>query len=248
MKYQFDFEKPNKTPRTTKVAEDKQLVQKKIEELLEEAKVETLKMKNDFNMIGKKRKLSLNQIDGDFDKVCKAILFSPSSSQCKFDDLINKEKSIKAKIDEIEEKLSKVDNSIKENLFSKKSTCYNIVPIAMKKLISKAASYFSKKDLFRMFNISTKSIRRWEKDGVSKKKGAGRKKMDPLMEKKLLDWYHKEKDKGVEMTSRMIKEKAKLLSRNKKFKASKGWFSKFRKNYNIVTVISYEKRKKDNIN
>ena len=58
MKYQFDFEKPNKTPRTTKVAEDKQLVQKKIEELLEEAKVETLKMKNDFNMIGKKRKLS----------------------------------------------------------------------------------------------------------------------------------------------------------------------------------------------
>ena len=40
MKYQFDFEKPNKTPRTTKVAEDKQLVQKKIEELLEEAKVE----------------------------------------------------------------------------------------------------------------------------------------------------------------------------------------------------------------
>ena len=32
MKYQFDFEKPNKTPRTTKVAEDKQLVQKKIEE------------------------------------------------------------------------------------------------------------------------------------------------------------------------------------------------------------------------
>ena len=156
MKYQFDFEKPNKTPRTTKVAEDKQLVQKKIEELLEEAKVETLKMKNDFNMIGKKRKLSLNQIDGDFDKVCKAILFSPSSSQCKFDDLINKEKSIKAKIDEIEEKLSKVDNR--------------------------------------------------------------------------------------------IKEKAKLLSRNKKFKASKGWFSKFRKNYNIVTVISYEKRKKDNIN
>jgi hypothetical protein len=50
------------------------------------------------------------------------------------------------------------------------------------------------------------------------------------MEKKLLDWFKKE---GHKVTTKEFKEKARSLSNDSTFKASKGWLQKFRKRNNI---------------
>ena len=85
-----------------------------------------------------------------------------------------------------------------------------------------------------MFNISTKSIRRWEKNGIEKKKGTGRKKLEPLMENELLKWM--ESQKGTEITASQITNKAKALCKHKDFKASKGWLKNFIAQENIKAV------------
>ena len=42
-----------------------------------------------------------------------------------------------------------------------------------------------------MLQIPEKNIKRWIKNGPERKKGAGRKTMDPNMEKNLLQWVAK---------------------------------------------------------
>ena len=66
-----------------------------------------------------------------------------------------------------------------------------------------------------------------------RKKGGGRKSKDPDMEKLLYQWYHDLYQKGVPVTSRMIKIKARELTRCKDFVASKGWLDKFKVRYNL---------------
>ena len=66
-----------------------------------------------------------------------------------------------------------------------------------------------------------------------RKKGGGRKSKDPDMEKLLYQWYLDLYQKGVPVTSRMIKIKARELTRCKDFVASKGWLDKFKVRYNL---------------
>lgn len=44
--------------------------------------------------------------------------------------------------------------------------------------------------------------------GCERKKGGGRKTKDPDMEKELYDWYTEQKENGIEITGKMMKEKA----------------------------------------
>jgi hypothetical protein len=86
----------------------------------------------------------------------------------------------------------------------------------------------STKDAADILNIPEKNIKRWLKNGPARKKGAGRKTMDPNMEKALLDWICGEFNRlGTFPDCRELKHKAKDLSSVMDFKASKGWCDKF---------------------
>lgn len=64
------------------------------------------------------------------------------------------------------------------------------------------------------------NICRW-RNRCDRKAGAGRKVHDPQMEVRLLDWIQRV---DGQMTRQMIRKKAQELSRDQRFKASKGWY------------------------
>lgn len=81
-----------------------------------------------------------------------------------------------------------------------------------------------------LLNIPEKNIKRWLKQGPERKKGAGRKTMDPDMEQGLLDWIAEVFRKSrVFPDFKEVKLQAKIFSSNGNFKASKGWCDKFMK-------------------
>lgn len=47
--------------------------------------------------------------------------------------------------------------------------------------------------------------------------------MDPELEVKIITWIETELEKGMVVSQKVIREKAKKLSHHEKFKASKGW-------------------------
>lgn len=180
-----------------------------------------------------------NSIDAtpNFDTICSQILFStPSKSSSSLSpDFLSKLKSIDSKMSYIDTQLQSEPPSFISTLFTSSKHGYNIQSKETKQLIQQAIQYFPKKHLRELFNISTKSIRRWQLKGVDKKKG-GRRKMDPIMEEKLIQWYRNECTKGNGVTAEMLKRKARRFCKNDKFKASKGWFHNFKQSYNISLI------------
>ena len=64
--------------------------------------------------------------------------------------------------------------------------------------------------------------------------GGGRKVRDPIMVKKLLEWFKDTREnEGLKINVRQFKNKALELSSYDDFRASKGWFEKFKKRYKI---------------
>ncbi len=64
--------------------------------------------------------------------------------------------------------------------------------------------------------------------------GGGRKIKDPIMERKLFDWYlnyHEKQNKPV--TAKMVKKMALEYKTCSDFIASKGWLEKFRKKHHL---------------
>jgi hypothetical protein len=76
--------------------------------------------------------------------------------------------------------------------------------------------------------------------------GGGRHVTDPAMERSLLEWYKVQINKQIEITSKNIKAKARELSKNQDFKASKGWLEKFRKKHQITLKRAKRTPKKIN--
>ena len=60
-----------------------------------------------------------------------------------------------------------------------------------------------------------------------KKISRGRKLAFPEMEEQLILWLEGELEKGRPVTRKTIRNKAKVLSNSREFKASKGWIEKF---------------------
>ena len=114
----------------------------------------------------------------------------------------------------------------------------------VKKKCIEASKIYEIKEVSKMFSVPIKSLKRWIEVGPERKKGGGRKIKEPEMEKKLIEWYNEKKIQNVPITSKMIKEKALLFTNRKDFIASKGWFEKFKKKYNLVL----NKKLNNNIN
>lgn len=97
----------------------------------------------------------------------------------------------------------------------------------------------------KLCEVPLKSLKRWMEVGHLRKKGGGRKIMDPEMENKLLYWYNSLTLSGRVPTCKMIKEKALKYASIKTFKASKGWLDKFKKKYNIK-IHKYKNKNDEN--
>jgi len=89
------------------------------------------------------------------------------------------------------------------------------------------------------YGINKKRLLRWIKNGPERKKGAGRKTLDPEMENLLVEWIRQEvANHNVFPTRQAIKIKAREISKVESFRASKGWCDKFfRRNHKTISQI-----------
>lgn len=81
----------------------------------------------------------------------------------------------------------------------------------------------------KLCDIPPKSLKRWLAVGCLRKKGCGRKIQDPLMEKKLIEWYNNCIKANQHPSPKKIRLKALELTEKKSFLASKGWLEKFKR-------------------
>ena len=84
------------------------------------------------------------------------------------------------------------------------------------------------------FGIPIKNIKRWCEQGVDRKEGAGRKRLDPLMEDELYKRIIDLQPEGGKLSIEEIREKALSLSTVPDFKASRGWVINFMERYNLI--------------
>ena len=95
-------------------------------------------------------------------------------------------------------------------------------------------------------NVSRRCLQRWKEEidvisevaerasnAVYRRPGQGRKVSDASLDSRLLEWLEKAWRNGEQVTSAVIRQKARELSSNQDFKASLGWFVKWQKRHNI---------------
>lgn len=76
-----------------------------------------------------------------------------------------------------------------------------------------------------------------------KEKGCGRKTKNPRMEEQLVQWYNEIIKKNLNVTAKMIRDKAVEISNDKDFLASKGWLEKFKKKMEYRSLVVKELEK-----
>ncbi len=95
-------------------------------------------------------------------------------------------------------------------------------------------------------NVSRRCLQRWKEEidviskvaekasnAVYRRPGQGRKVADANLDTLLLEWLEEVWRNGDQVTSVLIRQKARELSANQDFKASLGWFVKWQKRHNI---------------
>ena len=105
---------------------------------------------------------------------------------------------------------------------------YNMLNLEKRNEIVHFARRFGIEKAHAKFRICKSRIRRYLSNGAMRKKGGGRKTLDPEMEESLLSWIA-EATKNSQMfpTRGLIKQRAKSFSKVRTFLASKGWCDKF---------------------
>ena len=99
----------------------------------------------------------------------------------------------------------------------------------------------------KMCKVPRKSLRRWSHVGCLRKKGCGRKTKNPKMEEELVQWYNEMIKRNINITAKMIRDKAVQISNDKDFLASKGWLEKFKKKNGIQIINGKKFRKYESI-
>ena len=117
-----------------------------------------------------------------------------------------------------------------DHLLRRKRGKYKICTSQMKEQIVRICQNHSLKTAAEIFSVPEKNIKRWITQGPERKKGAGRKTMDPQMEAGLLNWISEYfRVSNVFPDFKEIKLQAKRFTKNQNFMASKGWCDKFMK-------------------
>ncbi|CAD8063651.1 unnamed protein product [Paramecium sonneborni] len=90
------------------------------------------------------------------------------------------------------------------------------------------------KTVSQAFGTTIKNLKRWLRCGTERKKGCGRKKLNPYAEKQLIDWViEKVQQTGKKISRQELRGKALELFKNQHFCASKGFLDKFVKSYQL---------------
>ena len=129
-----------------------------------------------------------------------------------------------------EEDYPKYRQMFQDHLLRRKRGKYKICTSQMKEQIVRICQNHSLKTAAEIFSVPEKNIKRWITQGPERKKGAGRKTMDPQMESGLLNWISEFfRIYKVFPDFKEIKLQAKRFTKNETFMASKGWCDKFMK-------------------
>jgi uncharacterized protein (DUF305 family) len=128
--------------------------------------------------------------------------------------------------------------------------------------VNRSAELLSVSQASLELNVSRRCLQRWKEEldvitsvaeqasnAVFRRPGQGRKVADSALDQQLVEWVEQSWKDGQQVTSSMIREKAKELSTNPDFKASLGWFIKWQKRHNINLkdhVIDSPSRKSTN--
>lgn len=98
----------------------------------------------------------------------------------------------------------------------------------------------------KKYAVTRKNVERWCKNGLDRKKGAGRKTTNPVMEKKILAWvedYIRREGKLPKRNYIIIRA---MEYANGAFKASKGWCDKFlKRNKSILETYLTEAKSEE---
>ena len=156
------------------------------------------------------------------------------------EEIIDLSQQILNKVNIISDKMNKYQIKTSD-LFKNTTKTYSILDKNKKNSIIKIVNTYGAKKTANALNLSIKSLKRWLKNGTERKKGGGRKILDPEMEKNVVKWYNEQIMMGRNICAKEIKAKAKQLSKCDFFLASKGWFEKFKKKYHIVPYIQHKK-------
>ncbi|CAD8057490.1 unnamed protein product [Paramecium primaurelia] len=90
------------------------------------------------------------------------------------------------------------------------------------------------KRVSQAIGTTIKNLKRWQRCGTERKKGCGRKKLNPYAEKQLIEWVIQRVHQIRRKISRQeLKCKALELFKNQNFCASKGYLDKFVKSYQL---------------
>lgn len=82
-------------------------------------------------------------------------------------------------------------------------------------------------EISRKLRIPCKNIKRWSTQGISRKRGGGRRRSSPEMEEAVNRWILEQFAQGEEIELDRIQEYALAINGDQYFKASRGWVLKF---------------------
>ncbi|CAI2371796.1 unnamed protein product [Moneuplotes crassus] len=109
----------------------------------------------------------------------------------------------------------------------KRRSKYTMYPAEFKEIAISMALEVGTKEASKNLEVPIKSLKRWMIVGAQRKKGGGRKTRHPQMEETLKKWILQCKRENVDLNMEVICQKARVLSQDESFKASKGWYCKF---------------------
>ncbi|CAD8215042.1 unnamed protein product [Paramecium pentaurelia] len=139
--------------------------------------------------------------------------------------------------------MSQTENNQKNTKLELSSKKYRIISLEDKQKIMKVLQYNNTIDtlstLSAQYNTSIKNLRRWYNEGINRKPGCGRKKLNLEAEKKLCLWIIEQSAKqGKRVRRTQLKDQALSLFNDKYFKASKAWQDEFIRNYDIKYLVN----------
>nr|XP_058947902.1 tigger transposable element-derived protein 2-like [Pocillopora verrucosa] len=112
------------------------------------------------------------------------------------------------------------------------------------KVIAEAEAVENNSKIARDYGISESMVRHWRKDQANLfngelKMSAKRKTMGcfspkyPELDQTLLDWFSEQRSQGISVSGLILRLKAKELSSDPDFKASLGWYQRWKKRHSI---------------
>ncbi|KAL9982304.1 hypothetical protein ACROYT_G004331 [Oculina patagonica] len=112
------------------------------------------------------------------------------------------------------------------------------------KIVAEAEAVENNSEIAREYGISESMVRRWRKDQANLFNGelklsAKRKTMGcftpkhPELDQRMLEWFTEQRSQGIAVSGLMLRLKAKEFCDDPEFKASLGWYQRWKQRHSI---------------